>query len=209
MDHRGLDWLQSHEAMAAARSDLERLRLPISLADDVLQEARLRYWRLAEAHVDAAENPKGVARRAMKRAVLDLHRLRSRRVEETVLDDLPPGQQGSVVDPNPVAEMEDACRQRLWVRLGRKPRAGAAALHELTFRLHGDVPIPDSAPRPVAGSDDKEIGWAALWLAGRDDCFSSGDGVETAAIRRRRSRALEETAAELRDAVDTVAEVDR
>jgi hypothetical protein len=195
-------WLQSSEAAHVARRELERRRLPRSLADDVLQEARVRAWRLAEAHDTPADNPVGVARRAIQRAVADLHRRSGRRVWETDLEDA-----STVIDcvPGDVdvpGQLEDGCRRATHGRLAVRPWAGAAVLNELTFRLHPDVPLPAGAPGPAEGNDDHRVSWAALWLAGKIDCFPTRRTPDDAAMRQRRSRALAATANELRQVVE-------
>jgi len=203
-------WLQSPAAARAARHALERLRLPTGLADDVVQEAAIRAWRQAATHDDAPEHPEAVARRAIHHAATDLYRRARRRVVETDLDDVtdPPGHQPP--EMSLPGALEDGCRRATQARLARRPWVGAAVLNELTFRLHPDVPIPDGAPAPDAGTDDHRTSWAALWLAGRTECFPGDGGSDDAATRQRRSRSLAAAAAELRLAVEkAVAEGER
>ena len=206
MESEALLWLQSPDAGVAARRELQRLRLPASLDDDVLQAARIRAWRMAEAHDQPPENAVAVAYRAIQRSVADLYRRTRRRVTEVDLDDTLGGLEdvagagpGEIEMPG---DLEDSCRRAAHGRLAAKPWVGAAVLNELTFRLHPDVPFPAGAPAPTEGTDDHRVSWAALWLAGRTECFTGHGCADDAARRQRRARALSATAAELRQVVE-------
>jgi DNA-directed RNA polymerase specialized sigma24 family protein len=197
-----LDWLHGDDAERGARRELERLRLPASLADDVLQDARLRVWRTGARRSEPPENPVAYAYRALQHAALDLYRRQRRRVAEVALDEPWPGPDGTRSDVDVPGEFEDGCRRAAHGALAVRPWAGAAALNLLTFALHPDVPIPPEAPRPDAGTDDQEASWAALWLAGKLDCFPAVGSAEDAAMRKRRSRALDDAARHLRRAFE-------
>lgn len=175
-----LDWLSTAAASGTARRTLQGQRLSTSLADDVLQEARLRVWRLEERHAEAPDAPEAVARRAIHRAVGDLSRRRFRRpVEEHWDFDDPIG----VADAPPGSDEDDTRRAVIAAKTAASMRA--AALAKITFAFHPDVPVPLAAPQPADGGDDQRTDWAALWLAG-ERCFPPDDP----AVRKRRSRAI-------------------
>ena len=197
MEETAIGWLQSGVAAVVARRQLERLRLPANLADDVLQEARVRVWRQSLTHEDPPDAFEAVARRAIHQAAQDLHRKAWFRLPPDSIEELV----HEPVGPSDVAlprELEDPCRRVVASRLARRPWVGAAALNEITFRLNPDVPIPDGAPAPDAGDDDHRVAWASMWLAGRFDCFPVSPDGDGDAVRQRRSRALAAVADELR-----------
>lgn len=198
-----LGWLQTSEARAVAASALARSRLPASLVDDVLQEARLSVWRTLDESALVPENPTAYAHRAVTNAVYDLHRRRARRVEETSLDDDGQVAPTSVSDVVLRAELEDDCRRVAAESVARRPWAAAAVLNHLTFTLHPDVPIPDGAPSPEIGVDDQRAAWAALWLAGKTECFPSEEGIDDATTRQRRARAIAVVTDHLRRVYET------
>jgi hypothetical protein len=188
-----LKWLDTPEAAKAARREVHQLRLPLS-EEDLLQETRTRLWRTTKLDAESLANLPGYARRAMQNTARDLHRKRRRRVVE---DQLPDDEVLAVVlrgpdDIDVPSDLEDECRRAAHGALAAKPWAGAAVLNELTFRLHPDVPIPRDAPGNTENTSDAQAcRWAALWLAGKWDCFPDKGQVEDAAMRKRRSRALD------------------
>ena len=197
-----LEWLQGPDAERGARRELERVRLPVTLADDALQDARLRVLRTATRGGRPPTDPVAYGYRALQNAVRDLYRRGSRRVSEVPLDELLP-----LADLDPITidvpdRLEDDCRRAAHGTLAVRPWVGAAVLNQLTFKLHRDVAIPRRAPRPEAGSDDQEASWAALWLAGKVDCFPRGREREDAAMRQRRARALAAVADQLQHTVE-------
>lgn len=195
-----LQWLDSPDAARVGRAEIRHLRLPLS-HDDLLQEARVRLLRTRFA--SPIENPAGYGRVAMQNAARDLHRRRRARVVEEVWpeEDLMPDAHWDGAEIDPPGQLEDQCRRAAHGSLARTPWTGAAVLNELTFRLHPDVPIPGGAPHPDGAGEDQEGRWAALWLAGKFDCFPDGDHPEDPAMRKRRSRALHEVMAALDRAV--------
>jgi hypothetical protein len=186
-----LKWLDTSDAAKAARREIRRLRLPLS-EDDLLQETRVRLLRTGGPSTAEADNAIGYAHRALQNAACDLHRRRRRRVVEDVLpdDEVLVGTRWSVDDVKVPSQLEDECRRAVHGSLAARPWAGAAVLNELTFRLHHDVPIPREAPSPDGGTDEQECCWAALWLAGKLDCFPTLSELEDDAMRQRRSRSL-------------------
>jgi DNA-directed RNA polymerase specialized sigma24 family protein len=193
-----LAWLQTPEARRAAQRELERLRLHADLVDDALQDAAVRLWRTWQAGSAAPENLEAYCYRVLQNAVRDLYRRRRRRVEETPLDDAEPC--AGPADLEVPGALEDGCRAMLRASLIERPWAGAGALTRLTFALHPEVPVPAAAPRPEVGTDLQRAAWAALWLAGRLDCFAL-DGPDDDARRRKRARALDAVTDCLRRAV--------
>jgi hypothetical protein len=167
-----------------------------------MQEARIRLWRTEVAATSSPENPAAYARRTIQNTVRDLYRRQWRRVREVTIDEIPPRFESGPDDIEVPNELEDECRRAAHGVLAAGIWAGAAVLNELTFRLHLDVPIPLDAPAPIASTDDQECSWAALWLAGRADCFPDAEHDDNTAMRKRRSRALESVAARLRQAVE-------
>jgi hypothetical protein len=56
-----------------------------------------------------------------------------------------------------------------------------------------EAAVGDSCPQPAGGAGEREAAeWAGLWYGGRDDCFPLRGAKDTAAIRKRRSRAVAE-----------------
>lgn len=206
VDSATLRWLESAAARQHATNALGRRGLPPTLVDDVLQEARVRVWRTEGRLPEPVDNPAGFGHRMLQYAVADLTRTTRRRppaatapADDHAADPAPP------VDVVVVAgAFEDACRRAVAEAMGEQPWRGAAVLTELTLRLHADVPVPVGAPAPVGASDDGAVAWAALWLAGRHDCFPVAPAGDDAATRRRRSRALAAVADHLRHVVRLV-----
>jgi hypothetical protein len=198
------EWLLTPEASAAARRELGRLRLPSSLADDALQDARVRAWRLAsDRGRPPPDNPAAAAYRLLQYAVRDLYRRGRARPEEAEFDEAVVDAEAPPFELDVVDRVEDDCRRVLLPTLAATPWIGAAVLNELTFRLHRDVPIPDAAPAPRGSTDEQNLTWAALWLAGKVGCFPSAGRPEDAAMRQRRARALKAASERLRWAVET------
>jgi RNA polymerase sigma factor (sigma-70 family) len=189
-----LEWFGTKDARFAARRELERLRLPMDLADDVVQDARIRVMQTLARGGVVPDNPIAYAYRALQNAARDLYRRSRRRLSAEAFDDLPAAAEEGAADVDVSGLLEDDCRRAVHGSLALRLWVGAAALNELTFRLHQDVPFPDGAPTPE--------NWAALWLVGRTDCFPDEDHPEDAAMRQRRARALAAVRDELRRAVE-------
>jgi hypothetical protein len=165
----------------------------MDLADDVVQDARIRVMQTLARGGGVPENPIAYAYRALQNAARDLYRRSQRRLTAEAFEDLPPSAEEGAADIDVSGLLEDDCRRAVHGLLALRPWIGAAALNELTFRLHQDVPLPDGAPSPES--------WAALWLVGKTDCFPDKDHPEDAAMRQRRARALAAVREELRRAV--------
>lgn len=177
-----LDWFDGDEAVRRARKVVADRKLPAVLADDVMQEARIRI--LTHVEPDAAiDNPAAFGMRTIQYAIADLHRAIRRRPVETLDADVA----GASPDL-PVALLADDVRRALARRIAPRPWVAAAALAQTTFLLHGDVALPVDAP--TTDGTDRQIEWAALWLAGEYGCFPLDGATEDAAMRVRRSRAI-------------------
>lgn len=212
-----LAWLGGDEARVAARSDLRRAGLDGYDGDDLLHDVAVRLLR-AELP-DVIANPVGYARRAIQlratdllrgELVLDRHRAFVDRKDDDT-DAL-----ADVADPSApdeevaVGSVEDAIRRALARSLVRtKTWTVAAALNTLTLRVHADVQLPENAPHPDVDDADKADRWAALWLAGEVDVFASAHvDKETAAVRKARSRKLQEVDRLLRSVAESILGVD-
>ena len=191
-----LTWLSQPQALRAAERELRRLRLPLSLADDALQDARLRIWRARLRNTAAPVNPSAYAYRVIQNAVRDLQRPGRAPYYDDKLDEAASAPQAPA--PTVPVDLEDECRRIAYAVIADSPRPAAAALHLLTFLLHRDVPIPRAAPTPETVDDQHAAEWAALWLAGQVDCFPRDGEVEDQAIRQRRSRAIRAARSHLR-----------
>ena len=186
-----LAWLWTDEAMAAARSELHRLGLDLLEPHDLLNDVAVG---LLTAELTATiDNPVGYARRSLRLQAID--RFRGERVRaheplpdlfDDTLDDDDDG--ASPGDAAVAGALEDGIRRSLFVSLhGTKTWVVAAALNTVTLRMHPDVQLPDSAPRPDGGAPrGQEDRWAALWLAGERDCFDAGDAARQARSRKLR-----------------------
>jgi DNA-directed RNA polymerase specialized sigma24 family protein len=186
-------WLQTDDALAAARAELHRRGLELYDAVDLLNDVAVRV--LAATIDDDIANPAGYARRALALRTIDL--LRGERLrpheplpdwfDEVADDDLD-------VDPADLTAAEllaDGLRRSLASFLERtKSWTVAAALSTLTLRTHPDVAVPDDVPEPGGSSSAGQADvWAALWLAGERDVF--GDGAAQRQARSRKLRAVE------------------
>ena len=88
----------------------------------------------------------------------------------------------------------DEWRARLQQRLDRPTcEVAAAALATVICAENNDFRLPDDVPSPQGSQPGVWPLWAGLFYAGRDDCFAA-PGSETAAVRKRRSRAIERLA---------------
>ena len=189
-------WLQTDDALAAARAELHRRGLELYDAMDLINDVAVRLLTV-EATV-TIDNPAGYARRSLHLRTLDL--LRGARLRDH--DPLPEGFDDSGdaldeddADPADVAgalALEDAIRRSLgWCLERSKTWTVAAALTTLTVRTHPDVALPDGVPEPGgSASAAQAAAWAALWLAGERDVF--GDGAAQRQARSRKLRAVED-----------------
>jgi hypothetical protein len=187
-------WLQTDDALAAARSELHRRGLEQYDALDLLNDVAVR---LLTADLAATiDNPAGYARRSLQLRTLDL--LRGERLRPH--DPLPDGFDETEVaheDHDPAvlataAALEDAFRRALTASLaGARTWTVAAALSTLTLRTHPDVALPDDVPEPGGSASAAQAdAWAALWLAGERDVF--GEGAAARQARSRKLRAVED-----------------
>lgn len=181
-----------------APAAVRRLGLPADLAADATQEALLRVRR-AELRGVAVEDLEAFTATLVRRAAHDLLRGRLRRPEGHLVTPLDDGG----TDPRDLLAADDqaegaalagiaagALRGRLGARLDDATVATCGALAVLAVVLDGAAPAEDCpAPRGGAGADDAAA-WAGLFYAGCGGCFPVDGGVEDAAMRQRRSRAV-------------------
>jgi DNA-directed RNA polymerase specialized sigma24 family protein len=204
---RMVTWLLSDEAGKAARAELRRYGLDLYDPTDLLNDVALRVLQLDASTV--VDNPVGYVRRAVTNRARDLlgaAKVRARHTavlphpqdEEDEGDPLRELADPAALDPSVLAAVgvvETLLRRRLQLAItATRAWVAAAAMSTLTLRLHGDVARPEGAPAPAAGSADQADRWAALWLAGQPSAFPGEDGTdaETAAMRKARSRKLQE-----------------
>lgn len=197
-------WLASADGRQAAARWVRRLGLPADLAGDVAQEVLVR-TTVAVGRGEVLRNPAAWANRVGAFAARDLLRGVLRRpgpglvpqVEDPV--ELPT--RGDEVEAIAVgAELATGVRRAVAARLGARPWVGAAALAHLAAAVDG-APVGPRCPQPAGGAGVLEAAeWAALWYAGQVRCFSEPGAVETAAVRKRRSRAVAQLRALLHEA---------
>jgi hypothetical protein len=186
-----------------ARRTLSALGLPADLDDDLVQEALIRALRAEErgVHVDNIEAFTTVV---LQRAARDLSRGLRRRPEGHLVHEEP--LDGPSVDDHPDAVVLDALdrdevRERLGRELAGRARAVAGALAVFAVAVDGARPAAD-CPAPKAGAGEQEVlAWAGLFYGGRRDCFPRPGEADDDAIRKRRSRAVQEQRRALHDAL--------
>ncbi len=215
-----LAWLHTADARAAARSDLHRMGLEWHDPEDLLHDVAVRLLRARlPEHID---NPVAYARRSIQLRATDL--LRGDQVRDRHTATVPAHHDERDDDPrlyrpDPVAPApdevalaraaEDGIRHALHLALvTTKAWAVAAALNTLTLRLHQDVQLPEEVPHPDAVDEDKADRWAALWLAGEAELFPDPHAgrIDGAAVRKARSRKLQEVERLLRSVAASVME---
>lgn len=184
---------------ALARRALASHGLPAHLVDDVVQDALVRALR-AEQRGDDVRNIEAFTTVLVQRSVRDLLRGIRRRPEGHVVEPPPTGDgiepfAPVLADDRPEAEVvaaaqASALRRQLGRMLDGAARPAAGALAVLAVAVDGAEPA-DDCPAPVAGAGpDEALAWAGLFYAGRVECFPTAGGVDDAATRQRRSRAV-------------------
>lgn len=217
---RMVAWLLDAEAAKAAKAELRRFGLDFYDASDLINDVVVS---VLQADFDvAADNPVAYVRRALTNRARDL--LRADGVRGRRLADVRVTEDGTGEQHDPLAQMADPAaldpsmltaaraaenelHRHLQLALARtKVWIVAAALTTITLRLHDDVAVPDGAPQPEVGHRDKGDRWAALWLAGEVAAFpdAAGGEPETAAMRKARSRKLQDVDALLLSAFESL-----
>jgi hypothetical protein len=197
-------WLASPEGRQAADRWVRRLGLPADLADDVAQEVLIR-TAVAVARGEVLRNPAAWANRAGTFAARDLLRGALRRPRSAPAPDVEDPREISAfadeVEAVAVgAELATGVRRAVAARVTARPWVGAAALAHLAAAVDG-APVGPRCPQPAGGAGPMEAAeWAALWYAGQVRCFADPGGAETAAVRKRRSRAVAQVRALLHEA---------
>lgn len=181
-----------------ARSALRRYGLPLDLFEDLTQEVLQRAWQ-AERKGDQIRNIEAFTVTLITRAALDMIRGHLRRPEGALQlvelydemakqpDGAPEEIEATAVGHDQIAHL----RRRLAPTLTATPAAAAGALVVLAIAMEGAKPAED-VPVPKGGVDGAEaVAWAGLFYAGGRDCFPTDHRPEDAAMRKRRSRALD------------------
>jgi DNA-directed RNA polymerase specialized sigma24 family protein len=201
------------DGVRVARSALRRLGLPKDLLEDLTQEVLVRALR-AEQRGDEVDNIEAFTVTLIQRAARDIIRGHLRRPEghqadtpiEEALDGK--GQPGPSVETEVVTRAHAAELRRLLAQeLAAAPRQAAGALVVLAIAVDGATPA-DDVPVPKAGvAADEAVAWAGLFYAGLRDCFAGPHQPEDAAMRKRRSRALQSQRRLLQDLAATLATI--
>jgi hypothetical protein len=181
---------------------LQRRGLPLALHDDLVSEVLHRVVTVAAR--ETIENPAAFATTAAQYAAADLLRGELRRpaplvpAPEEGHDDEPSDE---LVDDNVLASMAlRDLRDALFDTAVITPSQAATALAFLSARVD-DAPVGPHCPQPAGGAGAQEAAeWAGLWYGGRHDCFP--DEADSAAVRKRRSRAVSQLHAALADAAE-------
>ena len=215
LHERAMAFLQSSDGKQMVKQRLSTYRMPLNLRDDLVQETMIRVLR-AEARAVEPDNPEAFVTTLFQRAAQDLLRGRLRRPEGHLA--APPDREGGwefadddvdlgelFPEAERLAELGDrveATRSRLADRLGVKAHPAAGALAVLAI-VHGDATPAADCPEPVGGVAAEEgVWWAGVFYGGPDGCFTTDGSAEDAALRKRRSRALQATKAVMKEAVD-------
>lgn len=197
-------WLASPEGRQAAARWVRRHGLAQDLAEDVAQEVLVR-TTIAVGNGEVLRNPAAWANRVGAFAARDLLRGALRRPR--------PGTTVEVEDPVELAARSDeveavavgadlasGVRRAVAARVAARPWVGAAALAHLAAAADG-APVGPRCPQPAGGAGPLEAAeWAALWYAGQVRCFPEPGAPETAAVRKRRSRAVAQVRSLLHEA---------
>lgn len=197
-------WLASPEGREASVRWVRRLGLPAHLAEDVAQEVLVRTG-VAVRRGEVLRNPAAWGNRLGAFAARDLLRGSLRRPpaaihapEDEPVDLVARSEdvEGAVIG----AHLVGGVRRAVAARVAPRPWVAAAALAHLAAAVDG-APVGRGCPQPVGGAGAQEAAeWAGLWYGGQVRCFAEPGAPETAAVRKRRSRAVAQVRALLRDA---------
>jgi len=188
-------WLVSPEGRHAAERVASKRGLVAALVDDLVSDASSRALAFLRRG-ERADVPSAFGRRLLNFAALDL--LRGRRpfvAPAASIDDegfAEPGDPGVDVEASAIGGGGgDSVREQLRGALLAGGRTVAAALTYLAVAVEGarpnvSCPQPGQGAGPVEGAE-----WVGLWYSGHDDCFTSPVHPDGAALRKRRSRAVQ------------------
>lgn len=197
-----VQWTDSADAIAAAKSLLRRVGLPTDHdhVDDVLAEVTFRITRRLDRSGPLEDRPGVVAyaRTTMGTVVNDL--LRGRGAGLTPLDGevAREGHDVPAVDIDALDDTLDELRHLLHRSMADGTAWAASA--SLTFAMLAvdpDLPLQPGTPQPAEAGPGQRAKWAGLHYAGRADCFTDQDGPPDTACRNRRARALKTVEATL------------
>ena len=210
-------FLLGDQGRSIVRRWLSRYRLPTHCFDDVIQDALIRVLT-AEDRGMKPDNVDAFVTTVVQRAARDLLRGRLRRPEGHLADPPAEGEAWDFADdtagPAQIAldseaiaalgEQVDATRHVLGASLASKAHPAAMSLAVLAI-VHGDAVPADDCPTPASGVGAEEgVWWAGVFYAGPDGCFAIDGEPEHAAVRKRRSRAINAAKSALAAAVADV-----
>lgn len=192
--------LRSDAGRGIVHRTLVTKRLPLALADDLIQDTVRRVWVATAGGDVAVDNLEAFVTTLLHRSAVDIvrGRIRSPQVidRRTVVDPDAEGQGSPFDGASPLDVEADALageslatvRRAIQQGLSLDPVAGAAALAYLAVTVDGASPAPH-CPQPAGGATPIEAAeWIALWYAGRHDCFAVDGATHPATVRKRRSR---------------------
>jgi hypothetical protein len=193
-------FLRSETGRGIVRRTLATQRLPLTLADDLIQDTLRRVWVATNGTGLAVDNLEAFVSTLLRRSAVDIVRGRIRSpqvIDRRAAVDPDAEVQGWPFDgPSPLDVEADALageslaviRRAIHNGLSVDPVAGAAALAYLAVTVDG-APVAPHCPQPAGGATAVEAAeWVALWYAGRHDCFSIDAAIQPATVRKRRSR---------------------
>jgi hypothetical protein len=190
-------FLASPRGRAMVRRALDHNALSHQLADDITQEV-LRRTLTQLARGTVIDNVEAFATTVAQRASIDVLRGEMRQPRSFGDIELEEWEYGAVDardDDVGAALVATGVRRALHSKAEPVPARAAAALAYLCVRVDGAL-VGDGCPQPGKGAGpDDAAAWASLFYAGRDDCFGSSE-----THRKRRSRAVADMRAMLRDA---------
>jgi len=193
-----IGWIDSADAIAAAKSLLRRVGLPTDHdhVDDVLAETTFRITRRLDrlGPLEARPGVVAYARTTMGTVVSDL--LRGGHTEELAPasvdgDHVRAGEPvDAPVEIDGLDDLLDELRHVLHRSMGETAWSTSAALTFVILAVDPDLSLQPGTPQPTDAGPDQRARWAGLHYAGRTDCFTDQGGAPDTACRNRRARAL-------------------
>lgn len=209
--HMVLDYLGTPEGKQLVKSSLARSGLTKGLADDLVAEvcyAAARMDRRGETieSIEAWTN-KTLARRAVDlcRGEIRQRRFVQRVVHDAGVHDRPGVHYAHDAQPAPVA-FDELIVQHHWADLRRilcrgeispsgesiRPWELSASLTFLGVRGRGLAPGDGRVPVRADVDGYRYCLHVGLWYAGQRDCFADENGQDSVAVRKRRSRRIQD-----------------